>query len=288
MMTEFLQQILAFPTVIYTTLLCVVLLYWGFVIFGALDIDMFDAADGLAEGAAEGVAEGAAEGLAEGAAEGLAEGAAEGLAEGAAEGLAEGVAEGAAEGVAEGVAEGAAEGGAEGLAESLSLASFIGLRKAPVTLIISLLVLGGWAFCYLGMQYLAPVLDGVMPHWLSSAVVFVLAFVAAMPVTGITARPFAPLLKTHKAERRRDLVGRTCRIETGTVDGKFGQATIEEDGGWMKVDVRCERVNSLSRGDEALVIAYDPVHEVFKVEPLSTPPDTRRTAQTQARRDGAT
>ena len=36
----------------------------------------------------------------------------------------------------------------------------------------------------------------------------------------------------------------------------------------MKVHVVCEQANDLRRGDEALIIAYDPEREVFKVEAL--------------------
>lgn len=273
MMTEFLQQIMAFPTVIFTSLLALVLLYWMFVIFGALDVDMFGV-DGAAEGAAEGAFEGAGEGLAEGAGEGLAEGLGEAAGEGAAEAAGEGV---------------------EGVAEGLSLASLIGLRKAPFTVIASMLILVAWAFCFLGMQYLAPVLDGALPHWLSATVVTGISLVAAMPVTGISARPLAPLFQTHVAGGRADLVGKTCIIDTGSVDATFGQATVEEDGGWMKVAVRCDKGDRLRRGDEALIIAYDSAQEVFKVEPLHAREDVGQTgtaadmSRRRARdRDGAT
>ncbi len=256
MMQDFLQQIMAFPTVIYTSLLAVVLLYWLFVIFGALDIDMFD-------GAAEGAAEGALDAASEGAAEGLAEG----LAEGASEGLAEGLAEGAAEGLAEGAGDAAGEG-LGGAAEGLSLASLLGLRRAPFTVIASLLILLGWAACFLGMQYLTPVLDQVLPHFVSSGLVALASLAFAMPVTGLTTKPMAPLFETHRAGVRRDLVGKTCRIETGTVDGGFGLATVEEDGGWMKVQVRCAHGDRFARGDEALIIAYSHEEEAFRVEPM--------------------
>ena len=41
-MDEFLALALSFPTVVFSTLLLVVLAYWCFVILGALDIDAFD------------------------------------------------------------------------------------------------------------------------------------------------------------------------------------------------------------------------------------------------------
>jgi hypothetical protein len=44
-LTEFLNAILAFPTVVYTILLGVVVVYWLFVLLGALDIDLLGDAD---------------------------------------------------------------------------------------------------------------------------------------------------------------------------------------------------------------------------------------------------
>ncbi|MEL7370031.1 MAG: glycine zipper family protein, partial [Myxococcota bacterium] len=84
-MALFLQQIMAMPTVVFTALLGIVIVYWLFVVIGALDVDMIDVGadlDGIAEGAAEGAMEGAAEGAMEGATEGAMEGAAEGATEG--------------------------------------------------------------------------------------------------------------------------------------------------------------------------------------------------------------
>ena len=78
-MPELLAAALAFPTVIYTILLVVVVVYWLFVVLGALDIDMLDIGD--ADGLLEGGTEGGAEALAEGAVEGLADGAFEGAGE---------------------------------------------------------------------------------------------------------------------------------------------------------------------------------------------------------------
>jgi len=68
-MIEFLQAAFSMPTTIFSVLLILVILYWLTVIFGALDLEIFDglfeAADGLAEGAIEGAVEGVAEGTAD-------------------------------------------------------------------------------------------------------------------------------------------------------------------------------------------------------------------------------
>ncbi len=275
-MSEFLDLVLGFPTVFLTAALAIVTIYWAFVIFGALDVDTFDFdvdLDGIAEGAAEGALEGAAEGAAEGAIEGGLEGGLEG-AEGALEG-AEGALEGAegalegADGALEG-AEGAAEGAEAGVHEGLSFIGFLstlGLRRAPFTVTLSLLTLAAWAFCVLGMQYLAPVLT-MLPGFVVGGGVMLGSLVLAVPVTSVTSRPLGPLFITHEADKRADFIGRTCRIDTGSVDGKFGQATVAEGGGWTVIQVRAANDNDLRRGDEALIVAYDNQLEAFRVESM--------------------
>ena len=270
-MEAFLESITAFPTVIFTVLLIVVFVYWGFVVFGAIDIDFLGgegladgAAEGIAEGAAEGIAEGAAEGIAEGAAEGIAEGAAEGIAEGAAEGIAEGVAEGAAEGVAEGAAEGGAEGATEGSSEGVLgfVFGLLKLRSAPVTVVISALSLFGWIFSYIAMRSFGPL------PWFGGLGVFLLVFVIALVLTSIVIRPLAPIFASKSAAEQVDLIGKTCTIRTGRVDEKFGQARFEGGGASLLIDVRCEAGNRLKRGKEALIIDHDRDKGFYWVEDL--------------------
>ncbi len=251
-MSDFLNQIMALPTVIYTSLLLLALLYWVFVIAGAVDIDMFD---GAADAAADGLLDGAAEGTAEAVGH-------------AAEGLGH---------------------SAEGLGHGIDLLALVGLRNVPFTLSFSMIVLISWCACVLGMQHAAPLLNTFLPSWLSSAVVGLGSLAISMPAAGITTRPLAPLFKTHKAAHRRDLVGKTCRVETGSVDKSFGQATIEEDGGWMKVEVRTRKGGTIQRGDEVLIVAYDPVHEAFTVEALGAAPTAdAATLKRRAPQDEAT
>jgi hypothetical protein len=69
-MADFLVTTLSYPTVIFTVLLGVAIVYWTLVIVGAMGIDVLDL-DFEADGAAEGASEGAAEGAADGALHGL-------------------------------------------------------------------------------------------------------------------------------------------------------------------------------------------------------------------------
>ena len=49
-MDVFLQNILLMPTGIFTVFLCLITIYWCFVLIGAVDLELLDGADGASEG----------------------------------------------------------------------------------------------------------------------------------------------------------------------------------------------------------------------------------------------
>lgn len=276
---DILMEIVAFPTIIFSVLVGVTLLYWGMVIVGAFDIDFLDfggaadGADGALDGATEGAVEGAVEGATEGAAEGAAEAALDGALDAAADGVGEGLAEGVTEGAAEGVTEGAVEGAADSGAEAASHGGLAGLllalrlRSAPVTVIVSLISVFGWVLSLILSHYAAPLMSGVIPGWLIGVVVFIAAFVVAVPLTSVASRPLGRFFVIHSAPRKTSLIGKVCLLTTGRVDASFGQAELDDGGAGLLVQVRCDMANGLKRGSQALIVAYDQEREAFLVEP---------------------
>lgn len=264
-MEQFLQIAFSFPTAAFSALLSLVVVYWLFVILGAVDVDLFGL-DGAAEGAADGAAEGFAEGIAEGAVEGLAEGAAEGAAEGIAEGLAEGAAEGLAEGAAESGAESAAEA-TEGASGTIAaILSVLKLRKAPITVILSCLILYQWALLFFGTLYLKSLVP--LPALVFNIALFVVASTISLFATSLTVRPLAPLFVTHRHLAEETIIGHECIVRTGRVTDKFGEANFITNHSDLLLSIRCDRKNDLKRGSRALIVGYDPSQDVYHVEPL--------------------
>jgi len=275
-MAEFLSIILAFPTVLYTGLLGLAVLYWLFVIVGALDVNLLDpgaAADGAADGALKGVAELAGSLKGAGELAGDTAGALKGLAEGGLKGAGElaGDAAGSLKGAAEGGLKGAADAAAgklDGAKQTAGLLGALKLKDVPVTVTGSLLLLWSWAFSYLGTALLAPLVAGLLPAWLIGAVVMVLAVVLGYPIAQLSARPFAGLFATEVAQGHEALVGQIVAVSTLRVDAAFGQASLDDGQGGLLLQVRCPKSNALQRGDEALIVSYDTNTQSFHVEPL--------------------
>jgi hypothetical protein len=258
-MDEFFAATFAYPTVIFTVLLGVSVVYWLLVIIGAIGIDALDVdLDGATEGAGEGIAEG----VAEGAAEGVGEGVAEGAAEGATDGAAHGVVKGLSGGTNVGELGDAMHGGFMS-----SLLHALDLRAAPMTVVLSVFFFFAWLLTNLGRHYLINGM-GFGPVWLVGSGLMLGGVIGALPLTSILVRPLGKILKVEPTISRKDLIGKIVRIDTSRVDARFGQALAEDGGAGLIVPVRCDGDHGLRRGSQALVVSWDSVREAYEVAPV--------------------
>jgi hypothetical protein len=255
-MSEVLALALSFPSVIYTVLLGVMIVYWLFVMVGAVD---------LGEGA---------EGALEGSAKGMLEGSVKGALEGSMKGALEGSAKGALEGNAH--AGEAADGSDDQNGGTLAaLLSALRLQSVPVTVVLSLIITFSWLVSMVGMQLVTRTLPSFGPGL--GFLVLVGAAVLSLPITSLAARPLAPVFAHKSAPSRRDLVGKTCTVRTGVVNRRFGEALLEDGGAGLVIRVRSDG-RELRRGEHALIVDWEEEREAFVIEPmreLLEPPKAR-------------
>lgn len=235
-MNELLEASVRFPTVVFSIGLGIALVYWLFVLLGALDVDLFHAGD--AAGAAKGAGD-------------LLVGGSKGGAE-ALKGLGHTHADGHAHG-------GDADGG--GFWDAL------GLSSVPITISLSVIMLLGWIASLLAMYYGDRALGG-LGGWLP-ALVCLLVVIVVLPAAGTLVRPLRSVFEVKDGKRNRDYIGHTCTITTGRVDHDFGQATIEDGATVLVIPVRCDRADALARGARALVIDFDDARQAYVVEPAA-------------------
>ncbi len=242
-MDELLPIVFSMPTLPWTCLVIASVVYWLTVILGALDLDVLGGADAKAHGLGDAGHSGHAD-LGHGDA-GHAHGDAGhdhgevGLGDGAA----------AKEGV---------------LAVLLSV---LKLRSVPVTILLSFLGLYGWLISYLLSRHVAPGLP--MPALASHAIVLATTFLLSLLASSASIRPLAPLFRARQGTQHKELVGKVVRITTGRVDGKFGEAHLDDGGAGLQLQVRCADPDRLARDDEALILGWDAKTESFEVEPMS-------------------
>jgi hypothetical protein len=267
-MSPFLESILSFPTVFFTILMGVTLTYWLCVILGAVGIDVLDGDVDLSAGAkaASGIFEGGAK-----AAGGLLEGGAK-----AAGGLLEGGAK-AASGAFEGAdAHGhAGHGHGHGHghdhdadADGSGLFASLGFAGIPVTISFSFVIFAAWILSIATRPTAYNLLGSVVPGALIGGGLFVLCSVLGTLAASLAVRPLRPIFIAKQAPGRDSLMGRVCTINSGSVTGAHGHATLADGSAGLILNVFCARENQLKRGDQALILGYDPARDVYEVEPV--------------------
>jgi len=228
---------------VFTIGLGIALVYWLFVLLGALDIDLLGGGD----------ASGAAKGLGD-----LVTGA-----KGAGEVI--GGAKAGGEAVKLG---GDGDGG---------VWNALGLGVVPITITVSVILLVGWIGSILLVEYATPAVGSWLP-----TVTLPVMLIAAVLLTSLLVRPLAPVFAIREGKSNRDYVGHTCAITTGHVDDGFGQATVEDGGTVLVIPVRCDRPGKLARGDKALIIDFDDARQAYVVEPaVDMLPDSKESAGSQ-------
>jgi hypothetical protein len=237
-MAEVVVLALSFPSVVFTVLLGVMLVYWAFVMVGVIH---------LGEGS-----EGALDGHVDGATKGMLEGAVDHLGGGHGH---------------DGVHLSDADDGDTGSGALAAIMSALHLRSVPATVVTSLIVTFGWLVSVVTMQAVTRAAPSLAGPLLSTAVL-VASFVLALPLTSIAARPLAKVFAPKHAPAKSDFIGRTCVIRTGSVTDKLGEATLHDGGAGLVLRVRVDGDTKLARGEQALIVDYDVDHETYLVEPM--------------------
>jgi hypothetical protein len=235
-MNEFLATAFTMPTAIFSVLVALLFFYWFMVILGALDLEILDGVFDLVEGLFGGGVD-------------------------AAEGMIEGALEGAVEGVAEGVAEGLGEVAGE-------RSGCLGMSGVPLSIVGTFFAAFGWVFSYLGLSFL-PATGLALGGTALVVLTGVGATVLALGATMVATRPIKKLFRLAPVTQNSDLVGRVATITTLTVDERFGQALVDDEGGSpILIQARSRETDSgLTRGTKALIFEYDRTGEVFYVAP---------------------
>jgi hypothetical protein len=102
---------------------------------------------------------------------------------------------------------------------------------------------------------------------LAKVALLVLAPILSLLPTSIVVRPLARVFTPPVATKHASLVGKLCTIRTGTVTDRFGEALLEDGGAGVVVRVRIDVGDKkLTRGDQAVIVGYDPERQEFQVE----------------------
>lgn len=155
-------------------------------------------------------------------------------------------------------------GGGGAVTETLR---FFNVGDVPLMILFSLLVIGMWVFSLLATHY-ARVWYGVSPTLFVGVVTFVPNLLLSLMLVKAITSPLKPVFRKLKGEMatRTQIVGKTCLITTSEVTRKFGQAELSlEDGPPVRLNVRADPKEELSKGDVALIVSHIAQGDTYEV-----------------------
>jgi len=148
---------------------------------------------------------------------------------------------------------------AEGLPSNASILSVLRLRSAPVTVVVSLWTLLGWCLCGVGST-IVPTESLFVQAGIFGASLFV-----SLLATSFLLRPLAPLFAKPHESTARTFIGKTAVLRT--LPGKrSSQAVVDDGDAGVMVRVDIKKGNTLSIGDEVLLIDFDESSNTYTAE----------------------
>lgn len=136
-----------------------------------------------------------------------------------------------------------------------SFMSMIGLHLMPLSLVFTVTSLVGWL---LSIAMTVAIGNLASVGLLIGIAIFFVSLFGGFIVSGRVARVVAPIFRMQRAAGHSELIGRMCVLRTGRVDESFGQAeVVDSEGGSHLIQVRCKEQNTLTAGDQALLVAID-------------------------------
>jgi hypothetical protein len=148
------------------------------------------------------------------------------------------------------------------------LLEFLSLGRVPITILATFLVTFAWFLCLVGEVALRGPLTTVMPAGAYAWVMGLGAFFAAIPLTGLAARPLRGAFSVQEAITKRGVVGSPMTITSVSADERFGTAVADLAGDEIILNVVTRPGVTMTKGEAGVVVEYDDARDVYLVAPL--------------------
>jgi len=150
---------------------------------------------------------------------------------------------------------------------------FVNVGKVPLVIVISTFLLFWGVSGFMTNGIIRNVLDGFPSLFImaSCGVALVVGIMGTKFLSGIIARAF-PSIETYSSNKE-SLLGLVARVVSGEINAKSGRAKVEDPyGNVLTVFCRIsEGKEVLKRGDEIVLVDYDPSGKRFEVTKADFP-----------------
>lgn len=140
-----------------------------------------------------------------------------------------------------------------------------GLHGVPVMVIVTIIAIVGWTFCYFVELY---ALSGLAPGamaWALDAATLAGGLLLAIPVARLVLAPVRRMLRRFAPVSQRPMLGRRGDVRSPEVTATGGSAWFEDGGAGLVLQVRAEEGARFVRGDHVVLIEYLDAQNAYRV-----------------------
>lgn len=141
----------------------------------------------------------------------------------------------------------------------------LGLNGVPLTIVISLIALLGWVFCFLIVYFIYP---WIRVPWLQLVtgipVVVGVLYVSAI-ITAAIIKPLRPIFLASNQQVQKQILGQVAVVRTGEANRSFGEAYLEDGGAGLIIKVRAYKDEVFKRGDRVVLLEYVAGENLYRV-----------------------
>lgn len=144
------------------------------------------------------------------------------------------------------------------------------LHEIPFTVVATFVALFAWLTSYFIFRMLQmPMKDVALLYYGVGLANILVSAIVGLVATSMFFRPFNKWLsKLNKAVTHKDILGEVVIVRSSIVNTEKGEATYEDGGAGMILQVRClNENNQLTRGSEAIIIKYHSANHYYEVIP---------------------
>ncbi len=141
----------------------------------------------------------------------------------------------------------------------------LGLQGIPVTIIVTLISMFGWLISYYLVHFLISWIDGGTIRFITGIPIFIVSLYLAVMITALALKPMRKLFINEHQHGKKYILGQNAVVRTSRVDSTFGEATLEDGGAGLILQVRTNNGEVFQRGDRVVLLEHLPEINAYRI-----------------------
>jgi hypothetical protein len=140
-----------------------------------------------------------------------------------------------------------------------------GLHGVPVMVVVTIIAIVGWSFCYFVDLYLLRNLSLGPLAILAKIATVIGGLLISIPVGRLVLTPVRRMLRRYAPVSQRPMLGRYAVVRSPEITQSTGTAEIDDGGAGLILQVRADVSGRFVRGDRVVLIEYLDEQNAYRV-----------------------